>query len=37
MKEYKLTESEEKFAELILQNEPMSSFDLLKLCDKEMN
>jgi BlaI family penicillinase repressor len=37
MKEYKLTESEEKFAELIWQNEPMGSGDLVKLCEKEMN
>lgn len=34
---YKLTESEEKFAELIWQNEPLSSGDLVKLCEKEMN
>ena len=37
MREYKLTESEEKFAELIWQNEPMGSGDLVKLCEKEMN
>jgi len=37
MKEYKLTESEGKFAELIWQNEPLSSGDLVKLCGKEMN
>lgn len=37
MKEYKLTESEEKFAELIWENEPIGSGDLVKLCDKEMN
>ena len=37
MKEYKLTESEEKFAELIWQNEPIGSGDLVKLCEKEMN
>jgi len=36
MKEYKLTESEEKFAELIWQNEPIGSGDLVKLCEKEM-
>ncbi|NLC20098.1 MAG: BlaI/MecI/CopY family transcriptional regulator [Clostridiales bacterium] len=33
---YKLTESEEKFAELIWQNEPIASGDLVKLCEKEM-
>lgn len=37
MKEYKLTESEEKFAELIWQNEPVGSGDLVKLCEKEMS
>jgi len=37
MREYKLTESEEKFAELIWQNEPIGSGDLVKLCEKEMN
>ena len=37
MKEYRLTESEEKFAELIWQNEPIGSGDLVKLCEKEMN
>lgn len=36
MKEYKLAESEEKFAELIWQNEPIGSGDLVKLCEKEM-
>jgi len=36
MKEYKLTESEEKFAELVWQNEPIGSGDLVKLCEKEM-
>lgn len=36
MKEYKLTESEEKFAELIWQNEPIGSGDLVKLCEREM-
>ena len=34
---YKLTESEEKFAELIWQNEPIGSGDLVKLSEKEMN
>jgi predicted transcriptional regulator len=37
MKEYKLTESEEKFADIIWQNEPIGSGDLVKLCEKEMN
>ncbi|NLY42416.1 MAG: BlaI/MecI/CopY family transcriptional regulator [Clostridiaceae bacterium] len=37
MKEYKLTESEEKFAQLIWENEPIGSGDLVKLCEKEMN
>jgi BlaI family penicillinase repressor len=34
---YKLTETEEKFAELIWQNEPIGSGDLVKLSEKEMN
>lgn len=37
MKSYKLAESEEKFAELIWQNETIGSGDLVKLCEKEMN
>lgn len=37
MKDYKLTESEEKFAEIIWQNEPLLSGDLVKLCQEEMN
>jgi predicted transcriptional regulator len=37
VKGYKLAESEEKFAELIWQNEPIGSGDLVKLCEKEMN
>jgi BlaI family penicillinase repressor len=37
MKEYKLTESEGKFADIIWQNEPLGSGDLVKLCEKEMN
>jgi len=36
MKTYKLAESEKKFAELIWQNEPIGSGDLVKLCEKEM-
>ena len=34
---YKLTESEEKFADIIWQNESIGSGDLVKLCEKEMN
>ena len=37
MKEYKLVESEEKFAELIWQNEPIASGELVKLSENEMN
>ncbi|SCZ07676.1 BlaI/MecI/CopY family transcriptional regulator [Alkaliphilus peptidifermentans] len=37
MKEYKLAESEEKFAELIWRKEPIGSGDLVKLSEKEMN
>jgi predicted transcriptional regulator len=36
MKTYRLAESEEKFAELIWQNEPIGSGDLVKLSEKEM-
>lgn len=37
MKYYKFTESEEKFAELIWQNEPIASGDLVKLSENKMN
>lgn len=37
MKEYKLAETEERFAELIWKNQPIGSGDLVKLCEKEMN
>lgn len=37
MKDYKLTESEEKFADIIWNNEPIGSGDLVKICEKEMN
>lgn len=37
MKYYKLTETEEKFADLIWQKEPIGSGDLVKLCETEMN
>nr|WP_307989753.1 BlaI/MecI/CopY family transcriptional regulator [uncultured Niameybacter sp.] len=33
---YKLAESEEKFAELIWEQEPIGSGELVKLCEKEM-
>lgn len=33
---YKLADSEEKFAELIWQNEPIGSGELVKVCEKEM-
>lgn len=37
MIEYKITEAEEKFAEVIWSNEPISSPDLVKLCEVEFN
>lgn len=37
MNVYKLTESEEKFAEIIWDNEPIGSGELVKICEKEMN
>ena len=37
MDTYKLTESEEKFADIIWRNEPIGSGELVKLCEKEMN
>ncbi|TAH68294.1 MAG: BlaI/MecI/CopY family transcriptional regulator [Anaerolineaceae bacterium] len=37
MKEYKLAETEERFADIIWQKEPIGSGDLVKLCEKEMN
>lgn len=36
MKYYKLAEVEEKFAELIWQQEPIGSGELVKLCEKEL-
>lgn len=36
MKEYKLAETEARFAELIWQKEPISSPELVKLCEKEL-
>lgn len=35
--EYKLAETEARFAELIWQKEPISSPELVKLCEKEFN
>ncbi|ANY70120.1 BlaI/MecI/CopY family transcriptional regulator [Paenibacillus sp. BIHB 4019] len=37
MKSYKLTESEIKFTDLIWKNEPITSGDLVKRCQEEMN
>ncbi len=37
MGDYKLAEAEEKFAEIIWENEPISSPELVKLCEKKMN
>lgn len=34
---YTLTESEEKFANIIWNHEPLGSGELVKLCEKEMN
>lgn len=34
MIEYRLTEAEEKFANIIWENEPIKSPDLVKLCEK---
>jgi predicted transcriptional regulator len=36
MKEYKLSQSETRFAEIIWQYEPIGSGELVKLCEKEM-
>jgi predicted transcriptional regulator len=36
MKEYKLSQSEAKFAEIIWHHEPIGSGELVKLCEKEM-
>lgn len=36
MKAYKLTKSEERFANIIWKNEPLGSGDLVILCDKEL-
>jgi predicted transcriptional regulator len=37
MKEYKLAQSEARFADLIWKNEPIPSGELVKLCEKEMD
>ncbi|MDD2494451.1 MAG: BlaI/MecI/CopY family transcriptional regulator [Tissierellia bacterium] len=37
MKEYRLTEAELKLADIIWANEPVSSPDLVKLCDADLN
>ena len=37
MKEYKLAELEAKFAELIWEKEPITSPELVKLCEEEFN
>jgi len=37
MKKYKLGEMEQRFADLIWQHEPISSGELVKLCETELN
>lgn len=37
MGDYKLAEAEERFAQIIWANEPISSPELVKICEKEMN
>lgn len=37
MRDYKLAQTEEKFAELIWKHEPIASGELVKLCEKEMD
>lgn len=37
MGDYRLASAEEKFAEIIWANAPISSTELVKLCEKEMN
>lgn len=36
MKEYKLSQSEMRFAEIVWRHEPIGSGELVKLCEKEM-
>ncbi len=37
MKEYKLSQSEAKFAEIIWQHEPIASGELVKLCEEKLS
>lgn len=37
MKDYKLAEAEARFADIIWSKEPVSSPELVKICEKEMN
>lgn len=37
MGEYKLAEAEAKFADIIWSREPISSSELVKICEREMN
>lgn len=37
MNEYKMTQSEARFADLIWLHEPIASGELVKLCEKEMD
>ena len=37
MKEYRLTDTESKFADIIWVNEPIQSGELVKLCEVELN
>lgn len=37
MKDYQLADVEAKFADIIWENEPISSPDLVKICEQELN
>ncbi|WDV45164.1 BlaI/MecI/CopY family transcriptional regulator [Clostridiaceae bacterium M8S5] len=37
MKEYRLTDTESKFADIIWDSEPIKSKELVKLCEKELS
>ncbi|MCM1186285.1 MAG: BlaI/MecI/CopY family transcriptional regulator [Lachnoclostridium sp.] len=37
MNEYRLADVEAKFADIIWKNEPISSPDLVKICERELN
>ena len=37
MGDYKLADAEERFAKIIWEHEPISSPELVKICEKEMN